>query len=296
MSQYHSISAANNRVSVAKLKLGVFCCVHTYPEVAKLTIGSFLRAHPDYEIELHVGLHSNYSDYCKDLSLFKDLKGIGQLHLVDEIDWIGQYNACWYRYSVMHAKNLENLMKQAKYSDFDYAVILDHDLHVKADFVTPLLSQSQDRDLFGAFFEDHGTLLLYTTAHKEDVYRAPKISIWHTVLSRRLFDEIIKTPNLIYPQVLHGDHMKPYVDAYRPKEDRPIFVDTFAGVYNMVAYGNAGFRAAVVASSFFKGKVEHFYGTSFNYGYWTQGNAYPAHIDRIIEIYKKEFPNGLTFR
>jgi len=80
---------------MSRKKLAVFVAVHTYPEVAKLTIGSFLRAHQAYEIDLHLGCHSNYSDYCKDLGLFKDLRGLAQIHLVDEIDWLGAYNACW---------------------------------------------------------------------------------------------------------------------------------------------------------------------------------------------------------
>jgi hypothetical protein len=176
-----------------KKKLAVFIAVHTYPEVAKLTIGSFLRAHQEYEIELHLGCHSNYSDYCKDLSLFR-LGKLAQIHLVDEIDWIGSYNACWYRYSVMHAKNLENLFKQAKYSDFDQAVILDHDLLIKKDFITPLNERFPGADLIGCLFEDRATLKPYQTAHSEDVHAAPKISVWHSLLSRRFYDEILKNP------------------------------------------------------------------------------------------------------
>lgn len=281
---------------MARKKLGVFIAVHTYPEVAKLTIGSFLRAHPDYEIDIHVGCHSNYYHYCQDLSLFEDLRGLAQIHLVDEIDWLGAYNACWYRYSVMHAKNLENLLKQAKYGSFDQVVILDHDLCVKKDFVTPFNEQFPDADLIGSMFEDRTGLKPYQTAHQESVYGAPKVSIWHTVLSRKLYEAILQNPAMIYPKLASKADRKVYLNAYKPEEDRPVFVDTFADVYHLVAHGNAGLRAGIVTSSAFEEYVDHFYNSSFNYGSWTRGESYPNHVKDIVNRYHLEFPAGIIKR
>jgi len=280
---------------MSRKKLAVFVAVHTYPEVAKLTIGSFLRAHQEYEIDLHLGCHSNYSDYCKDLGLFKDLRGLAQIHLVDEIDWLGAYNACWYRYSVMHAKNLENLFKQARYADFDQAVILDHDLFVKKDFITPLNERFPEADLIGCLFEDRAGLQPYETAHGEKVYSAPKISIWHSVLSRRLFDEIVGKSAIIYPKMLiEHKARQSYFHAHPQTEDRPVFVDTFAQVYHHVANGTDDLRAGVVSSSEFQASVDHFYNSSFNYGSWTRGDGYPEHIKKIIDVYRREFPKGFS--
>lgn len=275
-----------------KPKLAVLSCVHTYPEVAELSLGSFLREHAEYEVELHVGCHSNYSDYCGDLRLFKDLKGLASIHLVDEIDWLGAYNACWYRYSVMHAKNLENLFKQIRYSDFDYVVTLDHDLFVKHDFVTPLLELFPKADLMGALFEDTKDLRPYETAHAEKVYRAPKFSVWHGLISRRLYEKILNSAKIIYPRLLSGKALEPYLEAYRPKEERPIFVDTFAEVYQEVVHGRDGFSAGLVATQWFQNDVQHFYNSSFNYGSWTRGASYPEHIRAITDIWKREFPDG----
>lgn len=276
-----------------KSKLAVLCCAHTYPEVAELSIGSFLREHSNYEIDLHVGCHSNYADYCKDLRLFSDLKGIGSVHLVDEIDWLGVYNACWYRYSVMHAKNLENLFRQVRYSDFDHLVLLDHDLFVKGDFVTPLLEAAPDGDLIGDLFEDEADLRPYETAHDEKIYRAPKISVWHALLSRRLYEKILKNPSLIYPKMITGDDLESWRKLYGQKEDRPIFADTFAQVYHAVVTGPEDMSVCVPGSDLFRDRVTHFYNSSFNYGYWTRRESYPAHIQSIIDVWKKEFPDGL---
>lgn len=277
---------------MGRKRLAVFVAVHTYPEVAKLTIGSFLRAHRDYEVDVHVGCHSNYADYCQDLSLFDDLRGIAQIHLVDEIDWLGAYNACWYRYSVMHAKNLENLLKQARYSSFDQAVILDHDLCVKKDFVTPFNEQFPGADLIGSMFEDRAGLKPYDTSHQEKVYSSPKISIWHALVSRQLYEQILKNPGMIYPKITPVSDRK-YLSIYKPAEDRPVFVDTFAEVYHLVTHGKAGL-AGIVTSSAFQEFVDHFYNSSFNYGYWTRGQSYPAHVKDIVNRYHAEFPKGLS--
>lgn len=277
---------------MGRKRLAVFVPVHTYPEVAKLTIGSFLRAHPDYDVDVHVGCHSNYADYCRDLSLFEDLRGLAQIHLVDEIDWLGAYNACWYRYSVMHAKNLENLLKQARYAPFDQAVILDHDLCVKKDFVTPLNEQFPGADLIGSMFEDRAGLKPYETAHQEQVYSSPKISVWHALISRGLFEEILRNPAMIYPRIAPKSDRK-YLDVYKPAEDRPVFVDTFADVYHLVTHGNVGFKYGIATSSDFHEYVDHFYNSSFNYGYWTRGTSYPHHVKDIVDRYHLEFPDGL---
>lgn len=278
---------------MSRKKLGVFVCVHTYPQVAGLTIGSFLRSHRDYEVDLHVGVHTNYSHYSKDMTLFKDLKGLGQIHLVDEIDWLGEYNACWYRYSVMHAKNLANLFKQAKYGDFDRIIVLDQDLFIKKDFITPLLRRFPDADLIGSLFEDRPGLKPYETAHGEKLYSVPKISVWHTILSRRLYDEIVEIPWMIYPKVLHGADRKTYLDVHRPAEDRPLFVDTLAEVYHRVAHGQ-GMKAGIISAGELQASIDHFYNSSFNYGYWSKGDFYPEHIHKIIELWWREFPKGLS--
>jgi hypothetical protein len=278
---------------VSKPKLAVVSCVHTYPEVAELSLGSFLREHSAYDVELHVGCHSNYSDYCRDLRLFHDLKGLASIHLVDEIDWLGAYNACWYRYSVMHAKNMENVFRQIRYSEFDYVVTLDHDLFVKSDFVTPLLEQFPKADLLGALFENTRELTPYETAHNEKVYRAPKVSVWHGLISRRLYEKILYSPKIIYPRLLSGNCAQPYLEAYRPQEERPIFVDTFAEVYHEVVHGKGGFSPGLVPAEWFHDRVQHFYNSSFNYGSWTRGDSYPAHIREIKDIWKREFPDGL---
>lgn len=277
------------------MKLCVLVPVHTSMPVACLSIGSFLRQHEKYDVEVHVGVHSNYSHYTTDLRLFDELRGVAQVHTVDEIDWLGEYNRCFYRYSVMHAKNLENLVKQSAKSDFDYAVILDHDIHVKADFVSKCIERFGGTDLIGNVPDDKDAIWPFTTALGEKVNCLPKISGWHMMISKRFFDVLVSNTALLYPALYRGAERDLFTKGQANLEDLPLFADTLSRVY-WTCKNQEPFKVGILKSEEFAGWVRHFFASSFNYGQRVAGN-YSAHVAEIEKIYQAEFPNGLrSFR
>ena len=277
------------------MRLSVVIPAHTYPPVLKLTIGSLIRSlPPEYDLNIHVGIHSNYSDYTRDFSIFEELRGLAQVHLVREIDW-KLNNECVYRYSTMHATSLENLLDHVRYYDFDYLLVLDHDIFSKADFVSECLKLHPGADLIGALFDDLDVLSRFRTEAGRDLYCLPKISIWHLLVSRRLFEEIARTPRMIYPRIVEGEEIGSYLGCYGNPEPLPVFVDTFAEVLHRCKFSKSGeFKVGILPSEKLGAWTRHFYGSSFNYGHRTLGSHYPDHIREIAGIYEKEFPNGLS--
>ena len=58
------------------MNICVIISSHSPSIYTKLTISTLLRAvQNNHNLNIHIGVHSNYSDYTSDLSLFKDLKG-----------------------------------------------------------------------------------------------------------------------------------------------------------------------------------------------------------------------------
>lgn len=275
------------------MKLVALVPVHTSFPVAALSIGSFLREHREHEIEVHVGVHSNYADYTNDLSLFDELKGIATIHKVDEIDWMGEYNTCFYRYSVMHAKNLENLIKKVTRTDFDYVVVLDHDLHVKTDFVTKCLQRYPGADLIGTLQDNKDAIWSFVTMQGQQVNCMPKISAWHLLMSRRLFKLVVENTERIYPKLIEGDARSLFTKGLEGLPDAPLFVDTFAEILHRCRSKFFGeMHVGILKTEEFDGWVRHFYNSSFNYGQRTRGD-YPAHIAEIEKMYRAKFPEGL---
>lgn len=278
------------------MKLCVILTAHCPPAVVKLTIGSFIRTlGPGYELDIHVGLHSNYADYTTDLSIFEELKGIASIHLIDEIDWTSsEHNACIYRYSTMHAKNLLNIFNHVRYTNFDYVLILDQDLFFKKDIVTPSISQSPNSDLIGSLFEDrivpwHSTTVL----DNRTIHIMPKMSIWHLILSKQGFNSMMESPNDVYPiEIFHPPTVANFLKTYKIMPDTSIFFDTFARVYHNMLINK---DVRILKSNYFSDYVEHFYKSSFNYGQRNLGiDGYTEHTSRIKNIYNREFPNGLS--
>lgn len=271
------------------MKITVIIPIHCEPEVAKLTIASFLKYHNGYDLDIHVGFHSNYHHYTGNTSLFNELKDIVSFHSVDEIDWLSdEYNSCWYRYSVMHCVNLHNLMKNIRYYDFDYLLILDHDLFFKDDFLTKFLDNGYD--LISSLFDDLKKPRSVKTIYDgELIWSFPKLSVWHTLISRRLFDILIDDVSLLFPNVVRSQDRFEFLKYY-DLDDRPVFFDTLAMFWHYVKANNVPYKIDV--KNEFDNYVDHFFCSSFNYGSRTNSN-YFEHIADIRKLYYKEFPNGI---
>lgn len=280
------------------MKIAVIIPTHCLPPVIKLTVGSLLKAHPAHDLNIHLGVHANYAHYCGDLSLFEDLRKLTHIHLVDEIDWMA-YNDCVFRYSLMHAINVSNLLKQIKYYDFDYVLLLDNDVHVKADFITELTNRFQKADLIGAFFDGReGIIPFNLSGTGERQYMLPKIAVWHVLFSRRLYERIMKDPQIIFPREMRdsedGKGRRLYLSKYEMAEDLPLFVDTFADVLHHCRHVWDDMGLATVSYKEFEQWARHFFTSSFNYGWWAIKDKHGTHVSEIVEIYNREFPKGLT--
>lgn len=274
------------------MKIFVVVAAHAPWHVVELTLGSFLKMHQSHEIDVHVGVHLNFCHYTQDYRMFEDLRGIAQIHMVPEIDWAAHGDS-FFRYSTMHARNLENLLHHVAYYKFDRLVILDHDLFVKRPFFTECMLRYPDADLIGSAFDDLEGLREFTTGSGQAMYALPKISVWHSILNRKAFDKIMEDPRVIYPRMLDDSERAEYFKTYGAKKDLPVFVDTFADFFHKARHG-WGLKEALVPTSEFDGWVQHFSGSSFNYGYRILGESrYNGLMAHSIALFNKEFPEGL---
>jgi hypothetical protein len=279
------------------MKLAVIIPSHSSPKVTLLTVGTLLRTHSTHDLNLHVGVHTNYAHYTSDMSLFQALKGIAQIHLVDEIDWAA-YNTCVYRYSMMHATNLANLIKQTQYYDFDYLLILDNDVYVRQD----LTALAQDgADIITALFNDRSAPWAFSQVDGAQRYALPKPTVWHMLLSKRAVSFLAANPTCMFPAEYAGGDGSTRValaDCYGLQESYPIFCDTMSGFLHLCRMPTStgwptGLRLQIVPSSTLAGYAEHRFVSSFNYGSHTLPATYAQRIADMIETFDAEFPDGL---
>ena len=170
------------------MRLAVAVAVHCDPDVARLTLGSLVMQHAGaHELSIHVGIHSNWRDYTDDTSLFDDLRGMAQIHLVDEIDWLSpQWNSCWWRYSAMHARNIRNVLRHARHEAFDRLLLIDHDVLFRGDLASSFMALGPDADLVAPLFDDRAVPVRVVHRHGPPAMWLPKVAAHHMLLSPRL--------------------------------------------------------------------------------------------------------------
>ncbi len=279
------------------MNICVIISSHSPSVYTKLTIATLLRVvQNNHDLNIHIGVHSNYADYTSDLSLFKDLKGIAQIHCVDEIDWMANARNN-YRYSLMHSKNMENLFKNIRYYDFDYVVILDNDLYIKSDFISLLTNNKVDNDLiFNYFVKDVNTITNErrpTGEYTSTVQFAPKIACWNLMISRKLYNKIMEDPTIIYPDRVTDQSQIDFYKSYIPQFDGtyPIVFDTLSKVLFYSQYIWKDIKTLEVGINEMSEMIKHFFCSSFNYGIGIVNNTEGE--SNVTNIYNSEFPNGL---
>jgi hypothetical protein len=245
------------------MKICVLVSSHSPSFFTEMTVKTLIRETKGHDLNIHVGFHSNLKDYTNDFSMFEKLRGLCQFHAVDEIDWM-KHNEDIYRYSRMHCKNLENLLKNVRYYDFDYVLILDNDLYFKKDFVTEILTRYPDFDMIGSHFDDREENQTYIDNYGNPIIFSPKISVWNMMISRKLYEFILQDTSVIYPQIVDG-----------------VFYDSFAYVEKIAT----NFSKKIVPTGEMGQLVEHFFGSSFNYGIIMNKNNH----ERPQKIYESEF-------
>jgi hypothetical protein len=236
------------------MKICALISSHSNPVFTKLTVASLIKElGTNHQLSIHIGAHKNYSDYTDDFSMFQDLSDICHFHLVDEIDWMA-HNTDIYRYSKMHGKNLENLFHQVKYFDFDCLLVLDNDLLIKDDFIDKYYN---GEDLVGSFFEDNSEMKTVIDNYGNPIEFMPKLTVWNIMLSRKMFDYIIKHTHIISPEVCVAEQLN-------INTPNPILFDTFAKVYHLAKLWN--YNIKILPTAELNNSITHFFGSSFNYG------------------------------
>lgn len=276
------------------MRLLVIIPSHSNPVYTKLTVASLIRHMGHHDLNIHVGVHSNYSDYTKDLSLFEELRGVAQVHCVDEIDWRA-HNEDNYRYSKMHCKNVLNLLANTRYYDFDYAVHLDNDLHITGDFMSH--APPGAADLVYDYFGDDSVRLVTTertpTGYDGRVQFAPKPTAWHLAFSRRVFDRMLADPSCFMPRLVTDPGEILDLSRTYPLHDlqTPVLFDNFAMLLHKCTR-EWGDTRALDSGGALGHKIRHFFLSSFNYGHQINHNA-DGHLE-ALSIYNQEYPNGIS--
>jgi len=251
----------------------VFTAVHCVPKVIKLTLGSWLETYDGtYDVEVHVGLHDNYTDYHKDgLEEIMAMEGV-EFHFVKELDWHAEGLT---RYSKMHALSILNMMEAVKDRSFSHAFLFDHDLLFHQDFIKWVLTNHLEADIVGCLFDDlDAPRKVDGTDDGLFLTFFQKISVWHMAMSRRCFDNVIANPDAILPERF-GDEV----------------YDTFARGLEW-ARGKWGFDVRLLPSAELEKVVGHFGSASMNFGRRFADN-YPDKISMICAMCDERFPNGI---
>lgn len=280
------------------MNICVIISSHSPSVYTKLTIATLLRAVQDnHELNIHIGVHSNYGDYTGDFSLFEELKDVAQIHCVDEIDWSANARNN-YRYSLMHSKNMENLFKNIRYYDFDYVVILDNDLYIKSDFISLLTNNEANHDLIFNYFMKDVKLVdserRPTGEYSATVEFAPKIACWNVMMSRKLYDRIMQDSTIIYPERVTDEKMIQYYKYHisQLSGKNPIVFDTLSKVLFNSLYIWDDISTLEIGADEMSDMIKHFFCSSFNYGIGILSNIEGE--GKVEKIYNAEFPNGIN--
>jgi len=242
----------------------------------KLTVASLLKTvGQNHQVSIHIGAHKNYSDYSDDTSMFTELSDICHFHLVDEIDWMA-HNSDIYRYSKMHGKNLENLFNQVKYFDFDILLVLDNDLHFHDDFVSKYYN---DEELLGSLFDDNDQIKTVIDSYGNPIEFMPKLSVWNIIVSRSMYDFIMKLPEMVKPEVVNANQVG-------LETTNPVLFDTFAKVYFLATQWKHNIK--ILPTKELSNSITHFFGSSFNYGVKFRVNDQDKIVENVKSIYKDQ--------
>jgi len=248
--------------------------VHCAPKIAQMTLGTWLDScDGSYQAKVFISVHQNYSHYHPGLP---ELQAMPVTILgVPEMNWaIADTGQSIQRYSTMHCHCLSALFSMIGREDFDYVIVLDHDLVFKTDFVKAAIDTGTD--LIGGYLADRKESVIQNTAVGLLAF-APKFTVWHLAMSKAFFERLSVDCGLIYPTIKDG-----------------FFYDSFSRVvlknkteWNMPVTEWSSERMAEM--------VDHRWSMSFNFGQVIYGvHSYWDRLAKYEAEYDARFPNGIT--
>jgi len=260
------------------MKCCILCAAHCDPKVLKTTIGTWLDTYDQsYEAELYVGLHSNYSDYHPGLGELLGMIPYVKFVRVKEIDWNAPRTPLetTYRYSEMHARSLLTIMTAMRKDckNFTHVAILDHDLIFYKDFIG--WAMRTKADLVGSLFEDRSIDRELETEIAGSIVSAPRVSVWHMVLSKKLFDAIKDISTMVKNHLYKGR----------------VF-DVMAMTYEIAKM--VGMNVRIEPEETIARLVRHLGSMSFNFSKIVHSlDSYNANMRVCESEYARRFPNGI---
>ena len=260
-------------------KVAILMAAHCAPKVLKTTIGTWLdKWHKNYDADVYVSVHNNYHHYHPGLAEIKEMEPFVKVVPVEEMNW-GKYQPGTvenvFRYSEAHMRNVLRLMEEAVKGtpDFNYMVVLDHDLVFKEDFVGWAIDK--ECDLVCSLFEDRHDDRMVKMGIGVDMLFAPKPSAWQLVMSRKLVDMVLKSPEIVLPCVRKGRCF-----------------DSMALMYEMAV--DEGMETRGLPESHLRKRVEHLWSMSFNYGPISSScEEYSRKLGEREVEYERMFPEGI---
>jgi hypothetical protein len=254
-------------------KVAIAMPVHCAPKIAQMTLGTWLEAcDGSYEAKVFVSVHQNYFHYHPGLP---ELQAMPVTILgVPEMNWsITNMGQSIQRYSTMHCHCLSALFTMIGREEFDYVVVLDHDLVFKADFVKAAMGTGTD--LIGGYFGDRKESVIQDTAMGRLMF-VPKFTIWHLAMSNVFFRRLMGDCGLIYPIIEDG-----------------FFYDSFSRV---ILKNDAEWNFPVTewSTAEMEKMVEHRWSMSFNFGQVIHGvHSYHKRLVKYEAEYDARFPRGI---
>lgn len=260
-------------------KVVILVAAHCAPKVLKMTLGTWLdKWDRSYDAEVYVSVHNNYHHYHPGMAEIMEMEPFIKVVQVDEMNW-GKY-PLWtvesiLRYSEAHMTNVLRLMDEAAKGtpDFTHVAVLDHDLVFKEDFVG--WAAGKGSDLVCSLFEDRYEDKVVKMGIGVEIPFAPKPSVWHLVMSRKLAQIVSKMPHLLLPGVKNGKCFDSMSLLYHDAVDMMMDI-------------------SLVPETYLRRMVEHIWSMSFNYGPLLSSNEeYWKRLGECEVEYDKMFPEGI---
>lgn len=242
---------------------------HCQPEVLKYTLGTWLEAYDGtYKVTVCVSLGKDFEKVC---GRADEILAMEKIDFIRVPKYVSPHPPTHtvFEYSSIHANCLRSIFEHCRGVPFTHVAVLDHDLEFKTDFIKWAIEQ--DADWVGNLFRDRAELL---RTEKPPLDWAPKCSVWHCVLSRRLCERIMRDSSVLMPEVVY----------------RNLAYDTMAKAFEMMTC-EWEMDVRVYPEAEIESRVKHLWALSFDYGPSNKGHH--ETLENTKRKYNWRFPEGI---